>query len=235
MKIDQYFDKVYLLNLHKRPERMELADKRMHFCDIQYERFGATDGSVMKKLWECYSKENAYFSNPGYLGCAVSHLSIYRDAVSKGYHRILIVEDDNRIKRDANDLFARAIKNVPIEWDNLLYLGFIPLTDDCERWDYSVFGFHAENVALAKNFWGLFGYGISNTLMKEVLEVYEGSFPMELDRFFVTHVQPRGKSYGIVPQLFAADDGVSDNSGRTETGMLQRSIDSRFGIMTDYI
>jgi GR25 family glycosyltransferase involved in LPS biosynthesis len=235
MRIDQYFDKVYMLNLHKRPERLALAKKRMAFCEIEHEVFGATDGSVMRKVWESFYEKNQYFTNPSYLGCAISHLAIYRDALERGYKRILIVEDDNRIRMNANSHFSDAISRVPEDWNNLLYLGFIPLTDDCSQWNYGVFGFLNNNVAQANNFWGLFGYGIHEDLMKETLETYDTEFPMELDRFFVTRIQPRGTSYGITPQIFAADDGVSDNSGRNETGMLERSTDSRFSRLTDYI
>ena len=58
---------------------------------------------------------------------------------------------------------------------------------------------------------------------------------MELDRYFVTHIQPRGLSYAVTPQIFAADDGESDNSGVNETGMLERSIDARFANVKQYI
>ena len=60
MKIDEYFDKVYVLNLNRRPERMDTIDRRMKFCDIKYEKFGATDGSVMHKVWK--SLEEQYMS-----------------------------------------------------------------------------------------------------------------------------------------------------------------------------
>jgi len=71
--------------------------------------------------------------------------------------------------------------------------------------------------------------------MKEMIEIYNKDFPMEIDRFFVNYIQPRGKTYGMTPQIFAADDGYSDNSNIVETGMLQRSIDARFGSITDYV
>ena len=105
MSINSYFDNVYLLNLNKRKERLKLSTKRMNFCDIQFETFGATDGSVMRRVWESYNKENSHFINPNYLACAISHLSIYRDALERGFNKILIVEDDNRILRNANDFF----------------------------------------------------------------------------------------------------------------------------------
>lgn len=235
MEINSFFDKVYLLNLDKRSDRLELSNKRFNFCDIRYERFSATDGNVIKPIWKSFCNENSYFSNPNYLACAISHLSIYEDALTRGYEKILVVEDDNRIHRTANKIFSLSVPNNFSEssWD-LLYLGFIPLTDDRVHWNYNVFEFTPPLVK-AKNFWGLYGYGISSSLMKETLAVYDESFPMELDRYFVTQIQPRNRSFGIVPQIFAAEDGISDNSGALEIGMLERSTDARVSKLHDYI
>lgn len=234
MNISDYFDKVYLLNLHKRTDRLLKSTDKMQQANISFERFGATDGSVMNQIWQSFSKDNKYFSNPNYLGCAISHLSIYQDALDKGYSKILIVEDDICIHKDANNLFSSVIKTVP-DWE-LLYLGFIPLSDDMNWWNYKIFDIIKPGVAQAKNFWGLYGYGISKELMQETLQIYNQEFPMELDRYFVNYIQTKGKSYGIIPQIFAAADGdYSDNSGIIETGMMQRSVDARFAKISDYI
>jgi GR25 family glycosyltransferase involved in LPS biosynthesis len=234
--INEYFDKVYVLNLLKRDSRMELMKKRLDFTEIDHQVFNAVDGSVMRKIWEAFSEKNPIFGNSNYLGCAISHLSIYQHAIEMGHEKILIIEDDDRIHRNANSQMELFSSQIP-EWDELLYLGYIPLSDDCSRWDYNVCGnnFISTNVFVAKNLWGLYGYGISKNLMKEILEIYDKDFPMELDRFFVTTIQPRGKSYGVTPQIFAADDGYSDNSRLQETGMLQRSIDARFANLIDYV
>jgi GR25 family glycosyltransferase involved in LPS biosynthesis len=236
MSINKHFDQVYLLNLKRRPDRLLLADKRMKFCDIDYTIFHATDGQVMNKLWSSIHNESSSFSNPSYIATAVSHLSIYNDALSKGYNKILIVEDDNKIHRHANNLFDAHYHDVPDDW-KLLYLGYIPLNDDISMWDYNVLNdrFITSNVFKAKNCWGLYAYGIESSLMRETIDVYNESFPMELDRYFVTEVQPRGCAWGITPQLFAADDGFSDNSGRHESNMLMRSVDSRHAQHIDYI
>jgi len=232
--INEYFDEVYLLNLHRRSDRLLKTSNKMHRSDITFNHFGATDGSVMQRLWQSFSQQNKHFANPNYLGCAVSHLSIYADAVSKGHSKILIVEDDVCIHRDANEHFSDNINKLGA-WD-LLYLGFIPLSDDQSRWDYNVFDIIQPGIARAKNFWGLYGYGISKELMQQTLEIYRQEFPMELDRYFVKYVQPKGNSYAIIPQIFAAADGdFSDNSGRIENGMMQRSIDTRFTKIENYI
>jgi GR25 family glycosyltransferase involved in LPS biosynthesis len=238
MRIDQYFDKIYVLNLHRRPERREEMKRRLAFAGVEnYEFFGATDGAVMRKIWESHHRENSSFVNSNYLACAVSHLAIYHDAVTKNYGRILVLEDDVRIRRDLNTYFSSAIKLVPEDWNELLYLGFIPLSDDCSRWDYNVFAdkFINSNVFVAKNLWGLYSYGISSSCMMRTLDWYEENFPMEIDRYFVQEVQPMGSSYAITPQMFCAEDGVSDNSHKNEKGMMERSVDTRFAKLTDYV
>ena len=240
--LNNFFDKIYVLNLHKRKDRLNLTKKRLHFSDIDFEVFNGVDGSVMKKLWENFKETNHYFSNPNYIACSLSHLSIYQDALENGYNRILILEDDNRVHRNIHSIFTsnflKELENTPlVEQSDILYFGYIPLSDDCSRWDYSVFSsqYLTEHTFIAKNLWGLYAYSPSVQLMKELIEVYNTEFPMEIDRYFVTHIQPRNKCIGISPQLFAADDGLSDNSGRYETDMLIRSVDSRFSTVLDYV
>lgn len=234
--VESHFDKIYVLNLKKREERLNLTRKRLSFAEIEnYTVFNGVDGSVMEKVWKVFSTQNSYFANSSYLGCAISHLSIYRHALDNGYEKILILEDDNRVHRLANSLMNHFSSQIP-DWKDLLYLGFIPLSDDRSHWDYNVINkFVSQNVFVARNLWGLYAYGISSSLMKEMLEVYSTDFPMEIDRYFVEHIQPKGTSYGIVPQIFAADDGFSDNSRTFESSLLERSVDTRFAKLTDYL
>lgn len=233
MKIDEYFDKVYVLNLNRRKDRLKTSTKKLEYCEIEFERFPAIDGSVLRNVWETFNNKPNHFINPNYLACAISHLSIYKDALDNGYSKILIIEDDVSIRKNSNIEFSNIVNRLP-DWE-LLYFGFIPLSDDCSQWTYNEFNVPFKNIAQSKNFWGLYGYGITSELMQEVLERYNLDFSMELDRFFVKEIQPRGKSYGIIPQIFAAEDGFSDNSLVTELGMMERSIDSRYGKLTDYL
>lgn len=231
--INEYFDKIYLLNLRKRKDRLEKSTNRLNKLNIKFDVFYGVDGVILNHIWK--KIDNSYFSNPNYLGCAISHLSIYQDAINEEYDKILIIEDDNLINKNLHSLFV----DIP-QWNDLFYLGYIPLNNDCSMWDYS-WGIQGHNM-IANNFfnprnlWGLFAYGISNSLMKELLDLYNSSFPMELDRYFVNTIQPRGGSIAIAPQLFCCDDDIhSDNLGFTPTNMTQKSIDSRFANSSDYI
>ena len=234
MKINEYFDKIYLLNLHKRPERLKRSTDKLDKLNIVYDVFHGCDGKVLEHL---FSKlQNPYFSNSRYLGCAISHLSIYQDAIESGYNRILIIEDDNLVHHDIQNLFDSF--DVP-EFEDLIYLGYIPLSDDIYMWTYELahkyFNSINQKFFRCRNLWGLFAYGLTSKLMHEIISDYNEGFPMELDRYFVTKIQPRGHSIAASPQLFCCDDDVlSDNTGHSEH-LSTKSIDSRFSRREHYI
>jgi len=233
MNINDYFDNIYVLNLNRRKDRSENTKSRLDKIRIKYEKFGATDGSVIKPLWESFHKENTNFTTPNYLACSISHLSIYKDAIENGYNRILILEDDILVNKNIHTIFESM--EIP-EWKDLFYLGYIPLSDDQSMWTYQIVDqFISEKVCIPKNFWGLFAYGLTNNLMKELLETYDKEFPMEIDRYLVKHIQPRRQSIASSPQLFCHQDIFSDNMNQYQYGMVLRSVDTRFASIEDYI
>jgi hypothetical protein len=175
-------------------------------------------------------------------------------ALDCGYNNILILEDDLRIHRNL-DLFLKKYLNPSwdqgmlegLEWD-LLYLAYIPLTDDLQRWDYTLTDNHVLNSHyrpnvgsyrsfLGKNLWSLMAYGINIKLMNHIIQEYEFSFKLELDRYFVNNIQPNKKwiTLGVSPQLFASENGVSSNSGEDHQDLLRKSVDTRYAELHDYI
>ena len=230
MSLNKFFDRVYVLNLNHRTERFVEIKKRLDNFGIDFEKYNATDGSVIKNIWQTFN--NSYFTTPNYLACAISHLSIYNDAQVKGYDKILILEDDVLINKNIDTLLSNGLP----DWNDVLYLGWIPLSDDRTMWTYGMANhFHSEKILYARNFWGMFAYATSRNFRQEILETYNNSFPMELDRYFVLNLQPKGRCLAYTPQLFACQDIWSDNMNIKQTGMLARSVDRRFAKLDDYI
>lgn len=230
MSLNKYFDNIYVLNLNHRTSRLNQISERLQRYDIKFEKYNATDGYTMKKIWQKF--DNNYFSTPNYLACAVSHLSIYNDAQLKGYDKILILEDDVVINKNINLLLESS--GLP-DWNDVLYLGWIPLSDDTTMWTYAkANNFISQRIVVANNFWGMFAYGTTRNLRHELLEIYLESFPMELDRYLVLNYQPSGRCLAYTPQLFACQDIWSDNMNLHQSGMLNRSVDRRFANLEDY-
>jgi GR25 family glycosyltransferase involved in LPS biosynthesis len=227
--LNNFFDNIYVLNLHHRKDRFMTISEKLSKYNIKFERFSATDGSVLNKVWRNFN--NPYFTTPNYLACAISHLSIFHDAQKKGYDRILILEDDVVINKNINEM----LPSLNFDFQDVLYLGWIPLSDDTNFWTYSMAcQFVNQNLLVARNFWGMFAYATSKTLRQQIIDVYNESFPMELDRYFVKNLQPQAKCLAITPQLFACQDIWSDNMNQEQLNMLMRSVDTRFAKLEDY-
>lgn len=222
---------IYVPSLRKDIERRSKLTARFEKIDLDYQFFDAYDGSFFNHIWQ--KLDNPYFSNHYYVACTLTHLAIYKDSLNKGYNKILILEDD--VIPHSNFNFIYDI-NLPQDYD-LLYFGFIPLTDDCAFWSYNIFNdrFIDRNIFVAKNLWGLFAYSPSMQIREEALQAYSDSFPMELDRWFVENVQKRDRSFGITPQPFCHDITVSNNTGFVDGTSLNKSIDQRFASESDYL
>jgi GR25 family glycosyltransferase involved in LPS biosynthesis len=221
--MNEYFDKIYILSLRKEKARRKLLKSRLDAVNIKYEFFDAVDGELFKHLNERVNNDR--FTTPNYLACQISHLSIYNDALSNNYKKILILEDDVIPMKDINSFFDNIKDQIP-EYYDLLYLGYIPLTDDCGMWSYNVFAdkFISDNVFHFKNLWGLYAYSISDNMMREMVDTYKESFPMEIDRYFVTNQK---QFYGISPQLFCHDISISGNENLIDYSSWKKSIDPK--------
>lgn len=103
MKINDYFDKVVVINLDKRVDRLEKITKQLDDLDITFERFSAIDGTG----------KNPMLANRD------SHLQVWRDNLGK---KILILEDDAYFVDDFQERFDQVIQTLPDNWD-VFYLG----------------------------------------------------------------------------------------------------------------
>ena len=89
MRLFDRFDKVYCVNLERRPDRMQHFKDQVIKYDLgEYQRFDAIDG---KKLNMSDYNTNL---NCGELGVILSNIEILRDAISNNYETIVVVEDD---------------------------------------------------------------------------------------------------------------------------------------------
>jgi glycosyl transferase family 25 len=112
--LDKKFDKIFCINLDRRPDRWENVQKEFEKIGVEnYERFSAIDGNDIK------------FNNhllTGELGCLLSHLEITKKARELGLKNYLVIEDDIEFIRGFNKLFDSFYSQVPQDW-NMIYLG----------------------------------------------------------------------------------------------------------------
>ncbi len=144
-------DSIYLINLDRRPDRLEAVNKELEKFDLYAKRICAVDGRGIEferalKLALPYAQgmadgrlasvllENGQMAyeflnqslvgkpvfselmNLGGIGCALSHLSVLKEAYDSGYETIWVLEDDICVKKDPH-ILACHIVQLDIETD----------------------------------------------------------------------------------------------------------------------
>jgi GR25 family glycosyltransferase involved in LPS biosynthesis len=102
MTLNDYFDKIYCINLDRRTDRWESAQKEFEKHGIVVDRISAVEGGAQ--------------------GLIETNKRIFRNAIVKGYNSILILEDDVEFIEDLQNKFKEAYSSVPENW-NMLYFG----------------------------------------------------------------------------------------------------------------
>lgn len=122
---ENYFQQIYIINLKRRPDRLESIKKRLSRQNIQkYQIIEAVDGQNpdIIKYYNWKSRNHHFFESAGALGVLLSALKILKDAWEKKYERFLILEDDVVFTHNFQNDFTKRIKTIPDRW-KLLYFG----------------------------------------------------------------------------------------------------------------
>ena len=230
--LNTFFDHIFCLNLARRQDRALWTRDHCSRLGILYELFPAVDGHLLRDI----HTRLKFPGTTGNLGATLSHLQIFQTALARGYKNILVIEDDLVYHRDLPKLFELLQLQIPADWE-MLYFAWIPVDYAHDTWDYTIIHdtFISPNIFKARSLWSAMAYGITASVMREIVASYEKSFVMEIDRYFVEKIQPTRKVYATWPQLFAGKDDLSDcNDKGMVVPVFQRSHDPRITRDTDF-
>ena len=115
MNLNNFFDKIYCINLEKRVDRWENCVKQFTKYGIEVERFNAVNGGEV-------APNGVNSLLPGEVGIIRSNYNVIKDAKEKGYKRIVIFEDDVELCEDFNERFLLHYNSTPEDW-RFLYMG----------------------------------------------------------------------------------------------------------------
>ncbi len=110
--LNDFFDKIYCINLDRRPDRWGECKLEFDKLNLVVERVSAIDGSKLNN--------NSQLKN-GALALTLTVYNIITEAIEKKYDKILILEDDIEFTENIN-CFSDEILSLPDDWD-LLYFG----------------------------------------------------------------------------------------------------------------
>lgn len=146
------FDQIYLINLDRRPDRLERFMNSLDnsdMKDMKVLRMNAVDGSEiditrvplsetakgeLKQIETTGFRSKHYQLTRGAIGCYLSHVKVWKDIVEKGHKNGLIFEDDVTLPENMYERMMNSMKGVPDDWDVLL------------------FGFHCKECENMKNY-----------------------------------------------------------------------------------
>ena len=128
--MEKYVDNVYLINMDKDTERLEKVTKECKKFNINFERFSGVNPLKLskKELNKYVSKTCQNICPNGIIGCGISHMKIYEDALKNNYKNILVLEDDVYFDDELYEELNKAMTELPEDYD-ILYLGCFGICD----------------------------------------------------------------------------------------------------------
>jgi glycosyl transferase family 25 len=166
--------KMYVINLKKNKQRYIDFMKNARNANINISRFDATYGIELSNN-DPYIKK--YFSNnitltKPQLGCAISHIKIWEDAIRNNYKNIIVFEDDAIIPPDFKEQINIVFSQLPEDWD-MLILGIN--RGYCKKYNLGDKLLIFEkgrtfSIKHNKGNWGLFAYVLNIKFVKELLK-----------------------------------------------------------------
>ncbi|KAK6746050.1 hypothetical protein RB195_012271 [Necator americanus] len=158
-------DKIYMINLNRRPERRAKMEKIFQILGVDATHWEATDGQDLPDnfVYELLPGYLDPFHNrpmkAGEIGCFLSHYRIWQDVVRLGLSRVIVFEDDLRFADDGLERIREVLEDLDgskMEWD-LIYLGRKKQADQEELW----VPLHRHLSTVGYSYWTL-GYILSN-------------------------------------------------------------------------
>ncbi len=182
--VSTLFDKVYVINLERRQDRLEKISENLNELNIYFERFEALD----------YLKIE---SEPS-VACALSHRGVIEKAKAEGNKSILVLEDDCYFVDGFIDKFNLLIDSLPEDWD-MLYLG-----SSANEGETISGGLRKTIRCLTSH-----AIGIKDTVYDKLIEINKGT--IHVDHAYMS-IMSDLNVYSAYPSLIKQSAGYSDIS-----------------------
>jgi len=200
------FERVYVINLSRRQERMDAFIKRLptDWPFKQPERFVAVDGGL--------ATPPDWWKGVGAWGCYKSHLRILEDCLNNEINSVLILEDDAIFIEDFVEKIHGFWKHLPEDWE-MVYLGgqhiqeYIGLPRKINDWVYHPFNVNRTHC------YGLRGRKMIERAYKHLNNFFDWKVLHHVDHYLgELHKRMQTGLYTPKEWLVGQSEGMSDIS-----------------------
>lgn len=121
--INELFEKVLVLNLATRKDKLDIVSERLKTNNIVFDVFhGVTPMDIMiNNEYERF--RGIEFDKLGAVACAMSYKKMFEYCLAEGYTSVLFFEDDVNLIDDFNSKLSEKLKSLPANW-NILHFGY---------------------------------------------------------------------------------------------------------------
>ena len=182
MILNDIFDRIVVINLDHRTDRLEAFDEQAKKYGFEYIRFSAVPANPP--------------SFPPTWACKESHIQVIKQAIKDNVKRLLVFEDDAQFVDEFNEKLESIYNRLPDDWD-MFYLG---------AW-HIVSQPYAEGIVKMIESYSAHAYGINEHFMQEAYS--QTGKPKPIDIAF-SDKHPHIKAYCAKPALVGQTPGYSD-------------------------
>lgn len=176
-----FFDKIYVINLDKREDRMRSATEQLHKYLIPFERWPAIE------------------ELDGAEGLRLTMIELFTHCIENNYQNVLVFEDDlHIIEPTINEVMEEVVNQIPHDYQ-IIYMG-------CQLCAMPS-GFYWTHLLKAKQMQSTHAAFYSLKGMKNIMEK---NMYAPIDNFFVKEIQPAGNCYATYPFLISQIISKSD-------------------------
>ena len=207
--INKVVDRIYVVNLDKDINRLEIISKTMKTLGLTFQRVSGVNGY---DIYPDFKDQTTL--RPGQLGCLLSHQWIIKDAISNKYQNICVLEDDIVFHKQFLKLFKKKFKSLTKTTNkkiDLLYLG----CSQKHKWKNIIFNQH---YITGNMFFGTFGMIINKKMFDPILQ-HSSLLKYPIDEVLVK-LQKRFHTYCLYPYLITVHPHSHSNTTPTTNNVL---------------